>query len=718
MKSHKFLWLTALSILAAACDGGTDEPGPADGKTFEEREGVYTYVFGSDPVTGAPIKGGAHEIVGFDDNGKREAIDTLNRVSRFHPDMTAGSEFHLYDESLTEGESDVYVFASQWWPQAKNGTAWRWQPGSGQDYNNHGDRDRLSPIEKYDVLFNAGQTRNVPAVSHCEYRDFVQNGADECEVIDRPALTVAGPATQWELQNQGTYQTYDPENWWGHCNGWASYATTEPLGFPARDVRVRVENGEIVECTSASQEGCVLFKMADVEALMTELYFSDQATFTGRRCNTAPDDIERDEFGRPTDPACRDLNPGSFHVAITGAFGRGARNLVDGREAEHPPFIIDYNYDHEIWNYPVVDYQILSQETVTEEEAQQLVGAAGSNYQFNAAATQFRRVNLRFHMISDGVPASQLGLRADLRNIQPVPVDLHYVLELDASGRILGGEWTEAPTAFVNSKELHPDFVWMAIDHRGAGENADDLGGDDDNPYVSYSQVRNILLCANDPETCAPAGTGGTEVILDVTSNADGGQTQTWQTETLAAGHYTVTLGHDPANAGGDADLYVRVGSAPTTSLYDCRPYLNGSDEVCELDLASDAVIHIMVRGYSPGANAFRLTVEGEGGDTPPPVDTWEGLSESGTVAKNEEQRWSSGPVGAGTYVFDMTGTNDADLYVRAGSAPSTSSYDCRPYSSGSNETCSVTLASPGEVHVMVRGYANTSSFALTGVQQ
>src|SRR5690606_37314812 len=127
-------------------------------------------------------------------------------------------------------------------------------------------------------------------------------------------------------------------------------------------------------------------------------------------------------------------------------------------------------------------------------------GAAGSNYQWNAAATQFRRVNMRFHMISDGVPVSELGRRADLRSVHPVPVDLHYVLELDSSGRILGGEWIEAPTAFVNSKELHPDFVWMAIDHRGAGESADDLGGNSDNPFVSYAQVRSILLCANDPD--------------------------------------------------------------------------------------------------------------------------------------------------------------------------------------------------------------------------
>ena len=56
-----------------------------------------------------------------------------------------------------------------------------------------------------------------------------------------------------------------------------------PILGPQRDVRVKLANGKITECESAGEEGCILFKMADIEALMTELYFSDQATFTGRR---------------------------------------------------------------------------------------------------------------------------------------------------------------------------------------------------------------------------------------------------------------------------------------------------------------------------------------------------------------------------------------------------------------------------------------------------
>ncbi len=101
------------------------------------------------------------------------------------------------------------------------------------------------------------------------------------------------------------------------------------------------------------------------------------------------------------------------------------------------------------------------------------------------------------------------------------------------------------------------------------------------------------------------------------------------------------------------------------------------------------------------------------GGGNPTP---WAGLSDSGSLARNVEKRYSTGTVEAGTYQFSITGTNDADLYVRVGSEPTTSLYDCRPYKTGSAESCSVTLAQPSNIHVMVRGYSTaTSTFALTG---
>lgn len=50
-------------------------------------------------------------------------------------------------------------------------------------------------------------------------------------------------------------------------------------------------------------------------------------------------------------------------------------------------------------------------------------------------------------------------------------------------------------------------------------------------------------------------------------------------------------------------------------------------------------------------------------------------------------------------------GTGDADLYVKKGSAPTSSSYDCRPYSSGNTETCDMSSLGAGTYYIMVFGY-------------
>ena len=58
---------------------------------------------------------------------------------------------------------------------------------------------------------------------------------------------------------------------------------------------------------------------------------------------------------------------------------------------------------------------------------------------------------------------------------------------------------------------------------------------------------------------------------------------------------------------------------------------------------------------------------------------------------------------------------SDADLYVKRGSAPTTSSYDCRPYVTGNSETCNISPATAGTYYVMVRAYSSYSGVTLTG---
>ncbi len=45
--------------------------------------------------------------------------------------------------------------------------------------------------------------------------------------------------------------------------------------------------------------------------------------------------------------------------------------------------------------------------------------------------------------------------------------------------------------------------------------------------------------------------------------------------------------------------MYVRLGSKPTTSTYDCRPYKAGNAEACEASAPTAGTYHIMLRAYS-----------------------------------------------------------------------------------------------------------------------
>lgn len=79
----------------------------------------------------------------------------------------------------------------------------------------------------------------------------------------------------------------------------------------------------------------------------------------------------------------------------------------------------------------------------------------------------------------------------------------------------------------------------------------------------------------------------------------------------------------------------------------------------------------------------------------------------TGSLAKLEIDRFGPYRVAAGTtFSAKMTGTGDADLYVRFGSAPTLSTFHCRPYVDSSEETCSLTVPTgQNSAYVMIRGY-------------
>lgn len=82
-------------------------------------------------------------------------------------------------------------------------------------------------------------------------------------------------------------------------------------------------------------------------------------------------------------------------------------------------------------------------------------------------------------------------------------------------------------------------------------------------------------------------------------------------------------------------------------------------------------------------------------------------------LAKAQEQSGVMTAGAAGTVELRLSGSGDADLYVRRGEAPTDNVFDCRPYDSNSNETCSFDVVAGEKLFWRVVGYADASKVAL-----
>ncbi len=121
-----------------------------------------------------------------------------------------------------------------------------------------------------------------------------------------------------------------------------------------------------------------------------------------------------------------------------------------------------------------------------------------------------------------------------------------------------------------------------------------------------------------------------------------------------------------------------------------------------------------------PGILNAKAVVDATNGTTPPPTATplTNGVAVTGVSgAAGSDKLYSLDvPAGAtGLKFVTSGGTGDADLYVKFGSAPTTTTFDCKSEASSNAETCNIATAQTGKYYVLVRGYAAYSGLSLTG---
>jgi pseudolysin/vibriolysin len=242
----------------------------------------------------------------------------------------------------------------------------------------------------------------------------------------------------------------------------------------------------------------------------------------------------------------------------------------------------------------------------------------------------------------------------------------------------------------------------------GVESAATDLGYDKNAVIAAFNGVG--VTC---PGTGGGGGGSTTELQNNVgvtgVSGAAGADNDYFITVPTGASNLVMSI----SGGTGDADLYTKFGSAPTTSSYDCRPYKAGNSESCSVASPAAGKYYIKVHGYSSysGVTVKASYSTGGGGGG--------GSSDSVSLPTVSTGNWSatySETVQAGhTATFAISGgSGDADLYVRAGAEPTTSSYSCRPYKTGNSESCTFKPSTTTTYYIKVRAYQTFSGVTLT----
>lgn len=267
-----------------------------------------------------------------------------------------------------------------------------------------------------------------------------------------------------------------------------------------------------------------------------------------------------------------------------------------------------------------------------------------------------------------------------------------------------------AALVWSNNPSCSADDVRSAL--KNTAVDLDVAGRDDKTGFgLVQAKAASDALAASCGGTTPPPPPGNT-LENGVAKTNLGSSSELSFTMDVPAGATDLTF--DMSGGTGDADLYVKFGSAPTSSSYDCRPYKTGNSENCPIANAQEGTYYVKVVAYSAftGVNLTGSFTEPStgGGAT--------GGSASVTDISVARRAWTyytiDVPAGMATLDFAMSGgTGDADMYIRSGSQPTSSTYDCRPYKSGNNESCSFSNPTADTWHIGIYGYSAASGVNL-----
>lgn len=391
-----------------------------------------------------------------------------------------------------EGKADKPPWPDTYWPTYEDSINARWQLGW---YDDTVTPDKLSPAEKYDMAFNGWK----PDEAFLKLKPYSSSTCAD-KSWDKEYYERLGPAAKWVAQYKGNWDAHNGqdddgdgktdecddrdgvETWWGLCHAWVPAAILEKE--PQRAV---VHNG-------------VRFEVSDIKALLIAMYDPSSAKLVGGRCNDK--EVKRDEkTGRILADQCRDVNPGTYHVIMANYLGKQKRAIAEDR-----------TYDYQVWNQPIIAWRVDSIKEIKVKDAIKLLGLppTTTKYPHTTGVKKLYEVYATTSYITE----SNAGTEPLTEDIESYTREdhYHYILEVGAWGKIIGGEWLDS------SHTNHPDFLWLPSAPNGQ------------NPYIDHSNVRLLLeksLSGGGDDPSGEVKEYGATPGLDIPDNNSTGVTST-----------------------------------------------------------------------------------------------------------------------------------------------------------------------------------------------
>jgi hypothetical protein len=420
----------------AATKDGTPAPNPFAPADIAEG----TYVLHRDTVRGKFAKMVDGVIVTFEDViPGRAGIEAKDHAEDLVDTLKYQKPSEMDAAKLTTASLEVSPWSDDYWAVYLGGLGKRYADPdfpAAEDWKKNFDYISAHPVA---AIAASGDEKAIDLLSPSEKYDLLVGDTSR-------GLT----SSMW---SQGKYY-YDEkgsvETWMGICHGWAPASYMLPR--PSRAVTAIAADGKTK----------LRFYPSDIKALASLLWANARTVskFIGTR--SSDKEPKTDEVGRVLSSQVFDTNPGTWHLAVVNQIGVSKRS-----------FVIDATYDYEVWNQPfyAYEYRYFNPQAMTYASD---LGAA------TVARGDFAKDRFAKYRGPNGVAFAGVAMRVNYvvetepshnevdtpKNDAMKSVDYYYDLELDASEKIVGGEW------YMNR---HPDFLWTPPKRARAVTPADAL---------------------------------------------------------------------------------------------------------------------------------------------------------------------------------------------------------------------------------------------------